>query len=933
MKSNVPWSVKGIERDARETAKLAAKRQGMTLGEWLNHVIRNASVSAENGGVDGVQAADLITAIEHLNQRVADTDDSNANTIKDISRSLGSVVERVQRLERGTGGGAADLNGESADPAIADRLKRLEDTRRNDLQRVEALKALERAVSQVAVQFDKTQKDAAKRIEENEKAIERLTKAADAPNDNADNETVTALKSAVEGLSNRLTQAERIADEAQKLRTEAQSSFDKDFVERTGARLRVLGDEIKRGGDQIRTLEGTIDKLSRQIEAAEERSSESVQKVSKTITNLREELLQAEDKETTAAAQKVENAVKAATERTDKRIEALQQSFDVLMAQLGPDNASGTSNAVAPSADQPLPNFDLIEDDATRDDTLADAAQNAQAQAAHNADSDDATDNAQLTDDLEAELAQLDELVGEKPSPSRTQSLINNVRAAFKRSEREADADAFSVKQNEAPETDSEPASETASEAEAVGALEQDIDAQADDGAEADTDTHDDNADESSIAALLDDFEPQHAQQESTQSETASGSSVEKAVADQQDGLAQNPDEADIEAALEGTPAPQSTKPKITRRQLTPKQKAILAARARKKRLEEAGLAAPQIDALAEHSPEVDAGADTASAATTVYTPLPGAEDTYESETEFGADADAAPTSLSGRVSSALTARPVTTALVSAILLAGTALVFMVQDLVFAPKTPTTAPFVQNTDTRQPITAPLSAPQTPSAQANAGATVPASQPSSQIPAAPSIDPVKLYVDASAALANATSEAQKTDAIAQLQEAANLGHPPAQLQVGELLKTGNGVPQDLVGARRNFRNAANGGNVLAMHRLGIMAARGEGGPNDALLAIRWFEQAANFGLVDAQFNLGAIFQPAGQNPVAPQDAAKSYMWYSIAAKSGDSQSASLAEGVGATLSASKRLELDTFVKNWSAQSQNSVANTLAPSVSQ
>ena len=39
MKPGVPWSVKGIEAEAREAAKFAARRSGMTLGEWLNSVI------------------------------------------------------------------------------------------------------------------------------------------------------------------------------------------------------------------------------------------------------------------------------------------------------------------------------------------------------------------------------------------------------------------------------------------------------------------------------------------------------------------------------------------------------------------------------------------------------------------------------------------------------------------------------------------------------------------------------------------------------------------------------------------------------------------------------------------------------------------------------------------------------------------------------
>jgi localization factor PodJL len=38
-----PWSVKGVEPEAREAAKIAARRAGLTLGQWLNGTIRAAA--------------------------------------------------------------------------------------------------------------------------------------------------------------------------------------------------------------------------------------------------------------------------------------------------------------------------------------------------------------------------------------------------------------------------------------------------------------------------------------------------------------------------------------------------------------------------------------------------------------------------------------------------------------------------------------------------------------------------------------------------------------------------------------------------------------------------------------------------------------------------------------------------------------------------
>lgn len=38
-----PWSVKGVDADARAAAKLAARRAGLTLGAWLNQTIRSVA--------------------------------------------------------------------------------------------------------------------------------------------------------------------------------------------------------------------------------------------------------------------------------------------------------------------------------------------------------------------------------------------------------------------------------------------------------------------------------------------------------------------------------------------------------------------------------------------------------------------------------------------------------------------------------------------------------------------------------------------------------------------------------------------------------------------------------------------------------------------------------------------------------------------------
>lgn len=64
MKFGVPWSVKGIRPEARETAKEAARRSGMPLGEWLNSVILQQASEVEDE--DEYGQADMSSVHERL---------------------------------------------------------------------------------------------------------------------------------------------------------------------------------------------------------------------------------------------------------------------------------------------------------------------------------------------------------------------------------------------------------------------------------------------------------------------------------------------------------------------------------------------------------------------------------------------------------------------------------------------------------------------------------------------------------------------------------------------------------------------------------------------------------------------------------------------------------------------------------------------------
>ncbi len=55
-KSNMPWSVKGVSKEARDAVKKAAAEQGITMGEWLTQAIRADGESQEGPADPGPQS-------------------------------------------------------------------------------------------------------------------------------------------------------------------------------------------------------------------------------------------------------------------------------------------------------------------------------------------------------------------------------------------------------------------------------------------------------------------------------------------------------------------------------------------------------------------------------------------------------------------------------------------------------------------------------------------------------------------------------------------------------------------------------------------------------------------------------------------------------------------------------------------------------------
>lgn len=154
--SNVPWSVKGVEHEAREAAKLAARKAGLPLGVWLSQTIHaTAAQQLKSSSGPTVYAASSYTSsfgggeapagsgiprppaltpeavLESINRLAGRLAESEART----AEALAPIVEKVAKLsaqvEEGKGGPSRiDVDPlERAMMRMTERLDRIEEGR------------------------------------------------------------------------------------------------------------------------------------------------------------------------------------------------------------------------------------------------------------------------------------------------------------------------------------------------------------------------------------------------------------------------------------------------------------------------------------------------------------------------------------------------------------------------------------------------------------------------------------------------------------------------------------------------------------------------------------------------------------------------------------------------------------------------------------
>ena len=123
--------------------------------------------------------------------------------------------------------------------------------------------------------------------------------------------------------------------------------------------------------------------------------------------------------------------------------------------------------------------------------------------------------------------------------------------------------------------------------------------------------------------------------------------------------------------------------------------------------------------------------------------------------------------------------------------------------------------------------------------------------------------------------------------------------------------------DYAAALKLWKPLADQGDALAQLNLGLMYSTGEGVPQDYVEAVKWTRKAADQGLAQAQFNLGVMYSK-GQG--VPQDYVEAHKWYNLsAARATEKETRDMATGnrdiVAAKMTPAQVAEAQKLAREW------------------
>jgi localization factor PodJL len=184
------------------------------------------------------------------------------------------------------------------------------------------------------------------------------------------------------------------------------------------------------------------------------------------------------------------------------------------------------------------------------------------------------------------------------------------------------------------------------------------------------------------------------------------------------------------------------------------------------------------------------------------------------------------------------------------------------------------------------------------------------------------DPIAAYEIGARYLEGRGVRADPAEAANWLERALAKGSAPAAYRLGNIYEKGHGVAKNPAEAMRYYTIAAEAGNVKAMHNLAVMFAEGPDGKPDYRNAVRWFRMAGERGVRDSQYNLGVLY---ARGLGVEQNLAESFRWFSLAANQGDGDAGKKRDDVAKRLDVQTLVAAKLAIQTWAPTASDAAAN--------
>jgi len=237
MKSGAPWSIKGIEPAARETAKEKAREAGLTLGQWMNQVIAGAGHPAPAAPVaadvpaagSALDTARLMRAIAEVARRVDVLSQQSPVPQSDLDARLAALDSRLEELARSSQAAAPEFDQARIERGLVAVVRRIEAMEQKALtaEHLEGLRSeiaaglpapadgpdlggLENSVSELGRQIAGLQ-DISERLDRLESGIERIgSEANSTPAAATDPDLTENIRKLMNGMVNLATKIDGV---------------------------------------------------------------------------------------------------------------------------------------------------------------------------------------------------------------------------------------------------------------------------------------------------------------------------------------------------------------------------------------------------------------------------------------------------------------------------------------------------------------------------------------------------------------------------------------------------------------------------------------------------------------------------------------------------------------------------------------------------